>query len=136
MAALAAAAALKGEDGWAARVLGAADAVTERTGATVVDKSVQTIRDPRGSGRSGLASGSIDGLTPMPRGGAHRLTRWCRTSTAPCRDPPPATPTRLQAANTRARSGVLKNAATKRSPIVPSGATIAAVCPVWRCPYK
>jgi predicted ATPase/transcriptional regulator with XRE-family HTH domain len=35
---LAAAAALKGDDLWTARILGARDAVTERTGATVVDK--------------------------------------------------------------------------------------------------
>jgi hypothetical protein len=45
MVALAAAAALKGDDAWAARVLGAGDAVTERTGATVVDRSVQNIRE-------------------------------------------------------------------------------------------
>ena len=44
MVALAAAAVLKGDEAWAARVLGAGDAVTERTGATVVDKSVQDIR--------------------------------------------------------------------------------------------
>jgi len=37
---LAAAAALKGDDLWAARILGARDAVTERTGATVVDNWV------------------------------------------------------------------------------------------------
>ena len=42
---LAAAAALKGDDVWAARILGARDAVTERTGATVVDPSVNDIRD-------------------------------------------------------------------------------------------
>jgi len=41
---LAAAAALKGDDAWAARVLGAGDLVTERTGAMVVDKSVQEVR--------------------------------------------------------------------------------------------
>ena len=35
---LAAATALKGDDLWTARILGARDAVTERTGATVVDK--------------------------------------------------------------------------------------------------
>ncbi len=34
---LAAAAARKGDDPWAARIVGARDAVTERTGATVVD---------------------------------------------------------------------------------------------------
>src|SRR6185295_17904405 len=45
MVALAAAAVLKGDDTWAARVLGAGDAVTERSGATVVDKSVRDIRE-------------------------------------------------------------------------------------------
>jgi predicted ATPase/DNA-binding XRE family transcriptional regulator len=42
---LAAAAVLKGDDLWAARILGARDAVTERTGATVVDKSVDDLRE-------------------------------------------------------------------------------------------
>ena len=42
---LAAAAVLKGDDAWAARILGAQDAVTERTGATVVDKSVHDLRE-------------------------------------------------------------------------------------------
>jgi len=41
---LAAAAVLKSDDAWAARILGARDAVTERTGVTVVDKSVQDLR--------------------------------------------------------------------------------------------
>jgi predicted ATPase/transcriptional regulator with XRE-family HTH domain len=45
LAALAAAAVLKGDDAWAARILGAADAVTERSGATVVDKPVQDVRE-------------------------------------------------------------------------------------------
>jgi len=45
MVALAAAAVLRGNDTWAARVLGAGDAVTERSGATVVDRSVQDIRE-------------------------------------------------------------------------------------------
>ena len=40
---LAAAAVLKRDDAWAARILGARDAVTERTGATVVDKSVNEL---------------------------------------------------------------------------------------------
>jgi predicted ATPase/DNA-binding XRE family transcriptional regulator len=40
LAPLAAAAVLKGDDLWTARILGARDAVTERTGATVVDKWV------------------------------------------------------------------------------------------------
>jgi predicted ATPase len=42
---LAAAAVLKGDDQWAARILGARDAVTERTGATAVDKSVHDLRE-------------------------------------------------------------------------------------------
>ena len=42
---LAAAAVLKGDDLWAARILGARDAVTERTGATVVDKWVHDLRE-------------------------------------------------------------------------------------------
>ena len=42
---LAAAAVLKGDDVWAARILGARDAVTERTGATVVDPSVHDLRE-------------------------------------------------------------------------------------------
>jgi len=42
---LAAAAALKGDNAWAARILGAGSAVTERTGATVVDKSVRDLRE-------------------------------------------------------------------------------------------
>jgi predicted ATPase/transcriptional regulator with XRE-family HTH domain len=41
---LAAAAALKGDDEWVARILGTGDAVTERTGATVVDSSVHDLR--------------------------------------------------------------------------------------------
>ena len=40
----AAAAVLEGDDLWAARILGARDAVSERTGATVVDKSVDDLR--------------------------------------------------------------------------------------------
>jgi len=42
---LAAAAALKSDDAWAARILGAQDSVTERTGVTVVDKSVHDLRE-------------------------------------------------------------------------------------------
>jgi predicted ATPase/DNA-binding XRE family transcriptional regulator len=45
MVPLAAAAVLKGDDLWAARILGARDAVTERTGATVADKSVHDLRE-------------------------------------------------------------------------------------------
>jgi predicted ATPase/DNA-binding XRE family transcriptional regulator len=42
---LAAAAVQKGDDAWAARILGARDAVTERTGTTVADKSVYDLRE-------------------------------------------------------------------------------------------
>ena len=42
---LAAAAVLKGDDAWAARILGAREAVTARTGATVVDNSVDDLKD-------------------------------------------------------------------------------------------
>ena len=42
---LAAAAALKGDDTWAARILGVRDAVTQQTGATAIDKSVNDLRD-------------------------------------------------------------------------------------------
>ncbi len=44
MAILAAAAALTGDDAWVARVLGAKDALTERTGATVADTSLDHLR--------------------------------------------------------------------------------------------
>jgi non-specific serine/threonine protein kinase len=42
---LAAAAVLKGDDAWAARILGAREAVTERTGTTIVDPSVGDLRE-------------------------------------------------------------------------------------------
>lgn len=42
---LAAAAALKGDDAWAARILGARDAVTDRTGAALTDDSVRDLRE-------------------------------------------------------------------------------------------
>jgi len=42
---LAAAAVLKGDDTWAARILGTRHAVTERTGVTVVDRAVQDLRE-------------------------------------------------------------------------------------------
>ena len=42
---LAAAASLKGDDAWAARILGARDAITERSGATVSDRSLRDLRD-------------------------------------------------------------------------------------------
>jgi tetratricopeptide (TPR) repeat protein len=42
---LAAAAALKGDDAWAAQILGTRHAVTESTGAMIVDRSVNELRD-------------------------------------------------------------------------------------------
>jgi predicted ATPase/DNA-binding XRE family transcriptional regulator len=42
---LAAAAALKGDDEWSARILGARDAVTDRTGTTAADESVDDLRE-------------------------------------------------------------------------------------------
>ena len=42
---LAAAAILKGNDVWAARILGAREAITERTGAALLDPSVHDLRD-------------------------------------------------------------------------------------------
>ena len=42
---LAAAAVLKGDDEWAARSLGARDAITERTGAALLDPSVADLRE-------------------------------------------------------------------------------------------
>ena len=42
---LTAAAVLKGDDSWAARILGAADSASERTGATVSDRAVQDLRE-------------------------------------------------------------------------------------------
>ena len=47
MVPLAAAAVLKGDDLWAARILGARDAVTERTGATVADRCVHDLERTR-----------------------------------------------------------------------------------------
>jgi hypothetical protein len=45
---LAAVAALKGDDAWAARILGARDVVTERSRAAVVDKSVHDLTEQAG----------------------------------------------------------------------------------------
>jgi len=45
MVPLAAAAVLKGDDAWAARILGARDAVIERTGVSLVDSRVQDLRE-------------------------------------------------------------------------------------------
>jgi ATP/maltotriose-dependent transcriptional regulator MalT len=45
MVPLAAAAVLKGDDAWAARILGARDAVIERTGVSLVDSRVHDLRE-------------------------------------------------------------------------------------------
>jgi len=42
---LAAAVALKGDDAWVARILGARDAVVDRTGLTIVDPPVHDLRE-------------------------------------------------------------------------------------------
>src|SRR5262249_42978140 len=42
---LASAAVLRGDDAWAARILGVRDAITERTGTTLADKSVHDLRE-------------------------------------------------------------------------------------------
>lgn len=52
---LAAAAVLKGDDAWAARLVGARDAVTERTGVTVVDKSVKDLMEQAEQARGRLS---------------------------------------------------------------------------------
>ena len=53
---LAAAAVLKGDDAWAARILGARDAVTERTGHSLVDTPVRDLREqPEREARARLA---------------------------------------------------------------------------------
>ena len=66
---LAAAAVLKGDDAWAARILGARDAVTDRTGVTVVDKSVAGPERAGGTGRActprrGSLGGGVRGRPP------------------------------------------------------------------------
>ena len=54
---LAAAASLKNDDAWAARILGARDAITERTGATLADHSTRGLREEAERlGRSRLGS--------------------------------------------------------------------------------
>jgi len=71
---LAAAAALKGDDAWAERILGARDAVTERTGATVVDQSVHDLNEQsEREVRARLGPGSVG---PRLRRGAQRLDRF------------------------------------------------------------
>jgi predicted ATPase/DNA-binding XRE family transcriptional regulator len=45
MVPLTAAAVLKGNDAWAARILGAADSISERTGARISDRAVQSVRE-------------------------------------------------------------------------------------------
>ena len=62
-----AAAARSGDNAWAARILGARDAVSESTGATVVDKSVDDLRE-RVEWRYVHTSGRIDGAVRMRQG--------------------------------------------------------------------
>ena len=71
---LAAAAVLKGDDAWAARILGARDAVTERTGVTVVDKSVHDLREQVGTG--GACTPRPGSLGPGLCGRAQCLDRF------------------------------------------------------------
>jgi predicted ATPase/DNA-binding XRE family transcriptional regulator len=85
---LAAAAVLKGDVAWAARILGAQDAVTERTGVTVVDKSVQDLQEQAereararlgpdrwarayAAGRSASVDSLIKDIDGVLRSGAH-----------------------------------------------------------------
>jgi hypothetical protein len=57
MVPLAAAAALKGDHAWTARVLGASDVVTERTGVKVLDHAVRDLRsDTERAARVGLGT--------------------------------------------------------------------------------
>ena len=59
------AAVLKGEDVWAARLLGARDAVTERTGSTAVNRSVLDLKDEAGRQvRDRLGKGRISSASP------------------------------------------------------------------------
>jgi hypothetical protein len=51
---LGAAAVLKNDDAWAARIVGARDAVTQRTGVIVVDKSVKDLLDQAEGARGRL----------------------------------------------------------------------------------
>ena len=54
---LAAAASLKNDDAWAARILGARDAIAERTGATLIGESIRGLREEaERQGRSRLGS--------------------------------------------------------------------------------
>jgi ATP/maltotriose-dependent transcriptional regulator MalT len=64
---LAAAAALKGDNAWAARILGAGSAVTERTVPQWSTNRCATSEN-RQSGRCAHASARIDGPARMPRG--------------------------------------------------------------------
>jgi hypothetical protein len=58
---LAAAAVLKGDDAWAARILGARDVVAERAGVAMVDRSVRDLRDQaEGEGRARLGQNRWD----------------------------------------------------------------------------
>jgi hypothetical protein len=85
---LAAAAALKGHDAWAASVLGTRDAVTEQTGASAVDKTVRELRE-RTERRSGSDSALNAGPRPTPRADAPPSIHCWKTSIARRRNNPP-----------------------------------------------
>ena len=76
---LAAAAVLRGDDEWAAQILGTRASVTERTGVTVVDRAAHDFGD-RPNVTCVPASAQIDGHERMPRGGGRRSTRCSRPS--------------------------------------------------------
>ena len=90
---LAAAAVLKGDDVWAARILGSRDAVTERTGATIADNVVhdlqeQAERDARtrlgpdrwavayAAGRKTSIDGLLNDIDERMNGISTAATRW------------------------------------------------------------
>ena len=82
---LAAAAALRGDDVWVARILGARDAITERTGTTVSDKSVRDLRD-RAEEQARARLTAERWSRAYARDAAPRSTRCCTTSRAHCSD--------------------------------------------------
>jgi hypothetical protein len=60
---LAAAAILKGDHAWAARILGAGDPVTERMSVTIVDRSVDDLENGTNERRA-LVDGETGGAKP------------------------------------------------------------------------
>jgi hypothetical protein len=70
---LAAAAVLKGDDEWAARILGARDAVTERSGAAVAERSLDELKEQ--AQREALARLGPRSVGDVVRGWPQRLYR-------------------------------------------------------------